>query len=121
MLDIRGDAMSDTINVFKNGKVEVKRGFVTATVDPREHGMKRWHILVRPPGRLKPIVGLVGYRSIFGPFADCGIEDHPRAITEKDGWLFEGIPNNATTEDKVRMAVKMLDGHFHNEELEGKR
>ena len=107
--------MSDIIKIFKNGKVEVRRGIVTATVDPREHGMKRWHVEVRPPGRFKPRIGLVGYRSYYGPFEDFFGKGNPKTITEQDAITLAGNP---TAEEKLRQAVKMLDWHFYEEEAE---
>ena len=102
---------TDIIKVFKNGKVMVRRGIVTATVDPREHGMKRWWVEVRPPGRFKPRIGLVGYRSYYGPFEAFG-KVNPKAITEQDAMTLAGNP---TAEDKLRQAVKMLDWYFYEE------
>lgn len=104
--------MSDIIKVFKNGKVIVRRGIVTATVDHRKHGMERWHIEVRPPGRFKPRIGLVEYRSYYGPFEDFG-KVNPKAITKHDAITLAGNP---TAEDKLRQAVKMLDWHFHEQQ-----
>ena len=101
--------MMETVKLFKNGKIMVTRGIVTATVDPRQKGMNRWRVEVRPPGRFKPGVGLKGYRVYYGPFADHGVEEHPRAITEKDALGF-------TEEDKLRMARKMLEHHFYEEQ-----
>jgi hypothetical protein len=103
--------MSDIIKLFKNGKVIVRRGIVTATVDPRQRGMKRWHVEVRPPGRFKSGIGLAGYRVYYGPFEAHGAVN-PKAITERDAMELEGRP---TGEVKVKMAVKMLDWHFHEE------
>ena len=118
---------SEEVKVFKNGKVEVRRGIVTATVDPRKHGMERWTIVVRPPGRFKPRVGLNGYRVIYGPFAKMGPLDYSKdrlkaddedtkAMTERDASLLAGdVTGKATTEDKLRMAQKMLDWYFSQE------
>lgn len=104
--------MSDIIKVFKNGKVVVRRGIVTATVDPRKIGMRRWNIEVRPPGRFKTRIGLVGYRYYFGPFEAHG-KMNPKVITEQDAITLAGNP---TAEEKLRQAVKMLDWHFYEEE-----
>jgi hypothetical protein len=99
------------IKVFKNGKVMVRRGIVTATVDPRKKGMERWHVEVRPPGRFKPRIGLVGYRSYYGPFEQHG-KVNPKTITEQDGWT---LAKGTTTENKLKMAEKMLNWHFYEE------
>ena len=112
--------MTDIIKVFKNGKVMVRRGIVTATVDPRQKGMRRWNIEVRPPGRFKPIVGLAGYRVYYGPFTKFeppnyaeGPKIDPKAIDEHDALALEG---NATVEEKLTQARKMIDWHFAQEE-----
>ena len=108
---------SEEVKVFKNGKVEVRRGIVTATVDPRKHGMERWTIVVRPPGRFKPRVGLKGYRVIYGPFSKKhDLDDELFSITERDASLLAGdVIGKATTEDKLRVAQKMLDWYFSQE------
>jgi hypothetical protein len=108
---------TDIIKVFKNGKVMVRRGIVTATVDQRKEGMKQWHVEVRPTGRPKPKIGIVGYRSYYGPFEDFG-KVNPKTITEHDAITLAGKP---TTEDKLAMAQKMLDWHFYEEDAEASR
>jgi hypothetical protein len=115
--------LQEAVKVFKNGKVEVRRGIVTATVDSRRKGMERWTLVVRPPGRFKPRVGIEGYRVIYGPFAkhknldENPLEEDPKAICERDALLLAGdtFVGKATTEDKLRMARKMLDCHFQQE------
>ena len=101
-------AGTDIIKVFKNGKVWVRRGIVTATIDPRQYGSARWSVEVKPPGRRKPGDG---YRFYYGPFGAHGSKDD-EAITEQDAVILAG---KATTKDKVRMARKMLDWHFKEE------
>ena len=105
--------ITDIIKVFKNGKVTVRRGIVTATVDPRKIGMRRWNIEVRPPGRFKPRVGLAGYRSYFGPFEAHG-KMNPKAITEQDAFA---IVDGGSVEEKLAQAVKMLDWHFNEDKV----
>jgi hypothetical protein len=102
---------ADTIKTFKNGKVMVTRGIVTATVDPREHGMNRWRVEVRPLGRFKPVVGLKGYRVYYGPFEAHG-KVNSAAITEQDAITLAG---KHPVGDKLAMARKMLDWHFEEE------
>ncbi len=102
---------TDIIRVFKNGKVVVRRGIVTATVDPRKIGMRRWNIKVLPPGRFKPRIGLVGYRSYFGPFEAYG-KVNQKAITEQDAFA---IVDGGNVEEKLAQAAKMLDWHFNED------
>ena len=76
--------------------------------------MKRWHVEVRPPGRFKPRIGLVGYIRTMGR-SDFFGKGNPKAITEQDAITLAGNP---TAEEKLRQAVKMLDWHFYDEEAE---
>ena len=106
----------DTIKSFKNGKVQVTRGFVTATVDPRQRGMRRWSIEVKPPRkRGKP---WDGYRFYYGPLDAptnrnrLTFSNTPsKAISEEDAWA---IMEGGTMEVKVAQAIKMLNWHFEH-------
>jgi hypothetical protein len=93
-----GAVVTDVIREYKNGKLTVRRGDVTATVDLRCEGMKRWTIRV---DRL--------YRIYYGPFARH--ENKPEGgVSEKDARLLEQAP---TYENKLAVAQKMLDVHFY--------
>ena len=104
--------MTDIVKVFKNGKVEVRRGGVTATVDPRKRGIDRWFIEVRPPAVTPGNGYSVYYGPFYGPFQENGSGETDSAITEQDAVTLHGNP---TTEDKLAMARKMLDWHFQEE------
>ena len=103
-------AETDTIKVFKNGKVWVRRGIVTATVDPRRRGIERWLVEVKADKHGQ------GYRVYYGPFKEHNSANND-AITVEDAVALQG---NLTTKDKLAMARKMLDWHFKEGRERGK-
>jgi hypothetical protein len=97
----------DQIKVYKDGRVDVVRGEVTATVDPRLEGMKRWRVISKKP-----------YRVYYGPFlrgdpdfVENGHPDECRSITTADGLLFAYVVE--TEGDKDQDGEKNAGASFY--------
>ena len=96
--------MSEEIRVFKNGRVVVKDGLVTATVDMRKEGIRRWSVEDR---RAK-------YRFYYGPFSS-NPNDSESGISELDCLL---LSSNPSIDKKLAVARKMLNLHFREDVME---